>query len=323
MSPMPRAPEGVVELRSRRLVAWVIPFGARLMQLWWLGAPEGPRPLSLGFASPEAYREDTMALGAVCGRYANRIADAVLERDGRRWKLDVNHALGHCLHGGRAGFGVRDWEVAQRGEAALRLRLHSPDGDQGFPGACEAEVEYALEEGALLWTASARTSAACPVNLVQHSYWNLDATPDLAGHRIQVAASSYLPVDARELPGQPVPVQDSWRDWRAGGPIPAQRVPELDSAMLLDTPAGSLREVARLQAGGLELRLLSDQALLHLYAGAGLRPTQTPLGVEHRPGAGLCLETEAWPNGPALGRAEWYDPQHPYQHRMRLEFEGA
>ena len=320
MNPMPRAPEGVLELRSRELVAWVIPFGARLMQLWWLGAPEGPRPLTLGFASPEAYRSDTMALGAVCGRYANRIADAVLERDGQRWKLDVNHALGHCLHGGRAGFGVRDWELARHDEAAACLRLRSPDGDQGFPGTCDAEVEYAVKDFALEWTASARTSAACPVNLVQHSYWNLDAAAGLGGHRLQVGASSYLPVDARELPGDPLPVQGTWRDWRESAPIPAQRVPELDSAMLLDTPATSLREVARLQAGGLGLRLLTDQPLLHLYAGAGLAPTQARLGVEHRPGAGLCLETEAWPNGPALGRAVWYDAQRPYLHRMRLEF---
>lgn len=322
MKALPRVPEGVLELRSRELAAWVIPYGARLMQLWWLGAPGGPRPLSLGFAAPQAYREDTMALGAVCGRYANRIADAVLERDGRRWQLDVNHALGHCLHGGRAGFGVRDWNPQSVDASGLRLRLHSPDGDQGFPGACDAEVEYRLEDFALEWTASARIDAACPINLVQHSYWNLDATPDLGGHLLQVHASNYLPVDARELPGEPLPVQAGWRDWRRPGPIPARRVPELDSAMLLDTPAGGLREVARLQAGGLALRLLSDQPLLHLYAGAGLAPTAAPLGVEHRPGAGLCLETEGWPNGPALRRAVWHDAQHPYLHRMRLEFQA-
>ena len=321
MTSLPRAPEGCVELRSRALAAWVIPFGARLMQLWWLGAPEGPRPLTLGFAAPEAYRTDAMALGAVCGRYANRIADAVLERDGKRWRLDANHALGHCLHGGRAGFGVRDWELTRRARNAVGLRLGSPDGDQGFPGACDVDVEYALDDFALQWTASARVSASCPVNLVQHSYWNLDAGRDLTGHRLQVLASSYLPVDARELPGEPEPVQASWRDWREPGPIPAARVPELDSAMLLDPPRGGMRDVATLQAGGLRLRLLTDQPLLHLYAGGGLRPTQPALGVEHRPGAGLCLETEAWPNGPALGRAPWYDPQNPYLHRMRLEFE--
>ena len=80
------APAGVIVLRTDSLLAWVLPYGARLMQLFWLHAPEGPRPLSLGFTDPLAYAQDRAYLGAVCGRYANRIGDAVLERGGRRSK---------------------------------------------------------------------------------------------------------------------------------------------------------------------------------------------------------------------------------------------
>ena len=314
------APPGVLVLRTEHLEAWVIRFGARLMQLFWLHAPEGPRPLSLGFSDPDAYRQDTMSIGAVCGRYGNRIGGAMLERGDKRFALDANHPLGHCIHGGRAGWGQRDWTVAQHDAKSVTLTLDSIDGDMGFPGRCQAQVQYRLEGDSLLWQADAHLHADCPINLVQHSYWNLDGAATIAQHVVQVDADLYHPVDAQELPLPAVPVDGSCFDFRQGANVAPECVPHLDGALVLRSDAGVLRPVARVQAGGLAMQVSTDRPLLHVYASAGLRPSSPALGVAHGAGAGLCLETEDMPNGPALGSDVWYGPQRDYRHTLALDF---
>ena len=97
-------------------------------------------------------------------------------------------------------------------------------------------------------------------------------------------------------------------------------VPHLDAALVLDGAPGHLRRVARLQGGGLTMEVSTDRPYLHVYASANLRGTAQPLGVAHGPGAGLCLETEDMPNGPALGADVWFGPTRDYQHALALDF---
>ena len=314
------APAGVLVLRSESLLAWVLPYGARLMQLFWLHAPEGPRPLTLGFAAPQAYAQDTMSIGAVCGRYANRICGAALERDGRRYQLDANHPLGHCIHGGSHGWGQRHWELASHRPDSVELLLDSAHGDMGFPGNCRAHVTYRLEGSRLVWQARVQVDRDCPINVVQHSYWNLAAQPDLRGHRLWVDAQHYHPVDARELPQAAVPVAGSCFDFRRPVSIAPACIPHLDAAMVLSPAHGALRAVARLEGAGVAMELSTDRPYLHVYASANLRATQPPLGVAHGPGAALCLETEDMPNGPALDADVWCGPQRDYAHTLALDF---
>jgi len=315
-----QAPAGVLVLRSDSLLAWVLPFGARLMQLFWLTAPEGPRPLTLGFAQPQDYLQDTMSMGAVCGRYANRIAGAALEYAGERHLLDANHPLGHCIHGGSRGWGQRVWQVAAHSSNRVELALDSAHGDMGFPGNCRARVEYRLEGARLVWRASAQLDRACPVNLLQHSYWNLAAQADISGHRLQVDAQRYHPLDARELPQDAVSVAGTCFDFRRAAPVAAACVPHLDGALALDGEPGTLRKVARLRGGGLAMDVSTDRPYLHVYASAGLRATAPPLGGIHAPGAALCLESEDMPNGPARGADVWYGPLRDYRHTLALDF---
>ena len=315
-----QAPAGVLELRSDSLLAWVLPYGARLMQLFWLKAPEGPRPLTLGFAQPVDYQQDTMSMGAVCGRYANRIEGAVLEHAGERHQLDANHPLGHCIHGGNQGWGQRVWQVTAHSLDCVDLALDSAHGDMGFPGNCRAHVVYRLEGMRLVWHARAQLERACPINLLQHSYWNLAAQADLRGHRLQVDAQRYHPLDAHELPQDAASVAGTCFDFRRAAPIAAACVPHLDGALVLDSAPGDVRKVAQLQGGGLAMDVSTDRPYLHVYASAGLRATAPPLGVAHGPGAALCLESEDLPNGPALGADVWYGPQRGYRHTLALDF---
>jgi len=315
-----QAPAGVLVLRSDSLLAWVLPLGARLMQLFWLHDPHGPRPLTLGFADPQAYAQDQAFLGAVCGRYANRIGGAVLERGGERYRLDVNTPHGHCLHGGSQGWSQRQWQVARHADDSVEMVLDSAHGDMGFPGHCQARVVYRLQGSRMVWQAQAQVDRACPINMVQHSYWNLDGQPDLRGHRLRVDAQHYHPLDARELPQAATPVAGTCFDFRSSAPIAAACVPHLDAALVLDGAQDGVRRVARLQGGGLTMDVSTDRPYLHAYASANLRVAAQPLGVAHGPGAGLCLETEDMPNGPALGADVWFGPTRNYQHALALDF---
>ena len=316
------APKDVCVLRTQGFEAWVLPWGARLVQVWWLDAPEGSRPLTLGFRDPLAYQDDRMALGSTCGRYANRLQDAQIQWGDTRYSLDANHPMGHCIHGGSRGFDRVSWQVIERADDCLTLRLISPDGDMGFPGTCETTLRIGWEANTLRWRVVAQVDKPCPLNLVQHSYWNLAGSPDLTGHTLRVSAHAYHPIDERELPLPAEPVDGTVLDFRQPRAIDPSLAPALEGALLLEEGhRGAVREVADLTVRDLRLRLSTDQPYLHLYAGAGLKPTGEPLGVRHQPAAGLCLETEAMPNGPALGAPVWYGPGHDYQHDMRWCFE--
>lgn len=316
------APAELCVLRHAGFEAWVLPWGARLVQVWWLDAPEGPRPLTLGFRDPSAYRTDRMALGSTCGRYANRLQDAQIHWEGATFPLDVNHPLGHCIHGGSEGFDRVQWEVQERTDDALTLHLVSEDGHMGFPGTCRASLRIGWVGNALHWHAKAQVDQPCPLNFVQHSYWNLAATSDLRGHTLAIAAEQHHPIDERELPLPLSSVAGTALDFRQPRKIDPSLAAELEGALLLpENKDGEMREVAQLSVRDLRLRLATDQPYLHLYAGASLTSTSPPLGVAHQPAAGLCLETEAMPNGPALGAPVWYGPERGYEHRMSWAFD--
>lgn len=313
------APLGVIVLQSQDLQAWVLPYGARLMQLWWMTAPEGPRPLTLGFKNPDDYRQDTSSIGAVCGRYGNRIGQGQLARDGQQWALDINNSKGHCLHGGREGSGQLDWSVQSLDANAVSLTLDTPGGHMGFPGRCKAQVTYALQGARLVWQAQAEVDAPCPLNFVQHSYWNLDAQAGLQHHLLQVNAQAYLPTDALDLPMPAQSVQGTCFDFRQAAGFPATQIQQFDVAVQLDAER-QLRQVACLSGQDLSLTLSTDRPWMHVYAAGNLKPGSTPLGAAHLPGAALCLETEDMPNGPALGAPVWYAPGEKYFHAMTFDF---
>lgn len=177
--------------------------------------------------------------GATVGRYANRIADSAVTLDG------VAHPLaptggGVTLHGGPDGFANRIWtaealpaEGTAEGQlpgpaaggprAGVRLHLHSPDGDQGFPGALDVWVSYLLSPtGELAIEYRAVTTRATVVNLTNHAYLNLagEGSGDVLGHLLTLDADAYAPVDARQIPYGPYePVAGTPFDFRTARPI--------------------------------------------------------------------------------------------------------
>ncbi len=161
------------------------------------------RETLLGCATPSDYLHQDAYLGATVGRYANRIAQARLK------KLDCQLAANqgeNQLHGGPEGFDKRRWQIVSQSDSEVHYRLDSPEGDQGFPGNLIADVRFQLDDdNCLSIRYEARCDKACPVNLTNHAYFNLDAQHgDARQHVLQLHADRYLPVDSAGIPDAPL-----------------------------------------------------------------------------------------------------------------------
>lgn len=174
----------------------------------------------LGYDDLAGYLEETPYFGAIIGRYGNRIRGGRFELDGAGYDLAVNNGENH-LHGGIAGFDKVVWEAEpfQNGEGVgVVFSRISPDGEEGYPGNLNVRVTYTLtRESALVFDYLATADAPTPVNLTQHSYFNLagHGSGDVLGHRLTLNAPRYTPVDEGLIPtGELAPVEGTPFDFR-------------------------------------------------------------------------------------------------------------
>lgn len=253
---------------------------------------DGPRAdVVLGFpdldgylAHPEPY------LGALVGRYANRIAGGRFHLDGLTCHLAQNNAP-NSLHGGERGFDKRVWD-AQPVEHGLRLTRVSPHGEEGFPGRLEVTATYTLDgAGALGIAYEAVTDAPTVVNLTNHTYWNLAGSGNAGGHELRLAASRLTPVDADLIPtGAPAPVDGTRFDFRAARKVGAG----YDHNFVLDKGLTETAvEVAELYdpSSGRVVTVATTEPGLQLY-------TADHLSDPFAPGDGVALETQHFPDSP-------------------------
>ncbi|MFD9392344.1 aldose epimerase family protein [Streptomyces sp. NPDC060000] len=247
----------------------------------------------LGFADLEGYvTHPEPYLGALVGRYANRIALARFPLDGLTYALAPNDDPG-SLHGGERGFDKRVWDV-EPVEHGLRLSRVAPHGEEGFPGRLEVTATYTLDaSGALRFVYEAVTDAPTVVNLTNHSYFNLGGpgSGSAGGHELRLAASRYTPVDAHRIPtGELARVADSRFDFRTARKVGAGYDQNfvLDKGVT-DTPV----EVAELYdpASGRALTVATTEPGLQLY-------TADYLSEPFEPGEGVALETQHFPDSP-------------------------
>ena len=174
------------------------------------------RELLLGCQTPADYLHQAAYLGATVGRYANRIAHAQITVEGKTLNLLPNQGPNQ-LHGGPEGFHARRCQKIKQDERQVTYQLHSPNGDQGFPGNLTAEVQYLLtEDNRLEIHYQAQVDKTCPVNLTNHAYFNLDGEGlDVRAHRLQLFADRYLPVDSEGIPsGELANVEKTGMDFR-------------------------------------------------------------------------------------------------------------
>jgi aldose 1-epimerase len=278
----------------------------------------GGTNVALGFADLGDYLErNDPYFGAVVGRYANRIAGARFALDGREHVLAANDGP-NALHGGPVGFDRRVWDVAEATGTRLVLRRVSPAGEEGYPGTLRVEVAYALEgAGVVSIGYSATTDAPTPVNLTQHSSFNLagEGAGTVLAHELTVPASRYVPVDATAipLPEAPAPVAGTAFDFRSAAPVGARirtgteqlvRGQGYDHHLVLDREGedgDGLALAARLRdpGSGRVLEIHTTEPGVQVYSGNFLDATLVGTsGRVYRQGDGIALETQHAPNSP-------------------------
>jgi aldose 1-epimerase len=232
----------------------------------------------LGFETPEEYAANPRYLGAIVGRYANRIAKAQFTLDGRTYRLAANNGANH-LHGGVTGFDKRVWRAAG-GAASLELRYSSPDGEEGYPGNLDVRVTYTLtDRSELVVDYFATTDKPTPVSLTQHSYFNLAGEGDVRDHLLQIDADAITAVDEQLIPtGMIEPVAGTPFDFRSLMTLGARRGGNYDHNFVLN---GGIRVVE--PKSGRTLDVHTTEPGMQLYTGYT---------------RGLCLETQHFPDSP-------------------------
>ena len=290
-----------VTISGGGLIARIITRGAAVQDLRLDGHAA---PLVLGFEKPEHYERYSPFFGAIAGRFANRIANGHFMLHGVGYRV-ARDDHGHCLPGGSRGFSERLWTIEDHGQSHAVLRLDSADGDMGFPGGLTARCRYELAaQGEFRVTLTAETEAPTVCSMAHHSYFNLEngGSGPVTGHEIMIAADSYLPVDATMIPlGPPQPVAGTKFDFRA-----MKRINAYDTHAAYDHNFclggdGKVREVAQVWAprSGILMKVLTTEPGLQLFTAPDMRVEPAGLGGRHYGHhAGMCLETQIWPDAP-------------------------
>lgn len=280
----------------------------------------GNTPVVLGYADPEAYRTNPVAMGAICGRVVNRVRNAQLKIDGQIWHLPANLGA-HHIHGGPGGLGLCNWQMERDGDRAVHLRYHSPHGDQGYPGAVEFTVEMRLNGRRLTYVMTGTPSQKTPINLAQHLYFNLMGAGTIHDHVLRLAADRYTPNGPDNMPlGHIAPVDGTRYDFRTPRRIGDVDGQGCDGNVMLNAGGGPQAEVTA--PNGLRLRLWSQEPGLQLYTSGGLAPHGTPLpGGAHAAFGGLCLEAQGMPVAFGASALEQclYEPGQEYRQLLEIE----
>jgi aldose 1-epimerase len=271
----------------------------------------------LALPSLADYRAQNSYLCALVGRYANRIGGASFTLDGREYRLSRNDGR-NCIHGGQIGFNKAVWQVVDavdEPEPRLTLRHHSPDGDQGFPGAVTVETTYTVSGGTTLRIDyRAETDRPTVINLINHTYFNLGgaACADILGHDVTIAADRFTPVDARLIPtGELRDVAGTPFDFREPHPIGARigvRDEQLAFAQGYDqnfvvrpSANGEPRFAARAREprAGRYLEVYTTQPGVQFYSSNHLDGTlRGPTGKIYSPRTAFCFEAQHFPDSP-------------------------
>ncbi len=292
---------------DRGTIARVITYGGIITELLVRDRAGTLGDVVLGFDHFDQYEKENPYFGCITGRVANRIAGGQFALDGQQYTLAVNNGPNH-LHGGRVGFDkvVWDAEVADdhRGPAVC-LRYVSPDGEEGYPGTVPVSVTYTLtHDDELVIAYEATTDKPTPINLTNHSYFNLAGQGSILGHILTLHARYYTEPDAHQIPtGRILPVAGTPLDFgksaAIGGRIGQLAIGGYDHNFVLDhggrAEPGLAAEVYEPQSGRV-LELYTTEPGVQLYSAIHLNGVIGKGGTRYDPYHGLCLETQHYPD---------------------------
>ena len=310
-----KTPEGtpieLYVLTNGRITAKVMTYGAIVTELHVPDRAGKPADVVLGFDNLDAYLAGHPHFGATTGRVANRIAKARFTLDGKEYTLAANNGR-NSLHGGRKGFDKVVWKTADvSGPAgpAVKLTYTSPDGEEGYPGNLAVSVTYTVtSDDSLKIDYTATTDQATPVNLTNHSYFNLagPASGTILGHELTLAADLYTPADDESIPtGEVKPVRGTPLDFTTPTTIGA-RIDQIKGdpggydhnyVIRTDTQSPAFAARVREPGSGRVLEMFTTEPGVQLYTGNFLNgKLKGKGGVVYQKHQGFCLEAQHFPD---------------------------
>jgi aldose 1-epimerase len=300
-------------LSNGKMTVKVITYGAIVTEI---DVPDRNGKLAdvvLGFDNLEGYLGGHPYFGAATGRVANRIAKARFTLDGKEYKLAANNGP-NTLHGGVKGFDKVVWKASDMSGPngpAVKMSYQSPDGEEGFPGNLVVGVTYTVTaDNGLRIDYTATTDKPTPVNITNHSYFNLagPAAGSILGHELLLAAELYTPVDDTLIPtGELTSVQGTPLDFTRPATL-GSRIAELkgepggyDHNYVLRSGGKDLALAARVTEPGTGriLEMFTTEPAVQLYTANFLDGTlKGKHGVVYKKQQAFCLEAQHYPDSP-------------------------
>ena len=309
-------------LKNADLEVGITTYGARIVSLKTRDRDGKVADVVLGYNSVDGYVAEGAAnkktyFGAIVGRYGNRIRAGKFSIDGHAYQIPPNNN-GNALHGGPHGFDDQLWTGKQIPDG-VDMSLVSKDGDMGFPGTLTVHVRYTLTDSAVQIVYSATTDKPTVTNITNHAYFNLsgDGSGTILNEVLTLNADQYTPVDAGLIPvGGLKPVEGTPFDFRKATPI-GERINQPNEQLKIaggydhnwvlngagagkNTP-GEMKLAAKLYdpKSGRVLTVTTTQPGVQFYSGNFLDGTlKGKAGVAYQKYAGLCLETQHYPDSP-------------------------
>lgn len=292
----------------------IIDFGAIISEIHVPDRDGVLADVVLGFDTIEPYLANAAFLGALIGRFGNRIAEGRFTLDGKLYQLAVNNGVNH-LHGGEQGFHQVLWQAEpfeKTDAVGVTFTRSSPDGEDGYPGKLDVKVVVELNnDNALSLQYHAVTDQATPVNLTNHSYFNLAGKGTILSHELMINADRYTPVDGGSIPtGEIADVAGTPFDLRQSTPVGAgigSTHAQIDIGrgydhnFVLNKEAGqalSLAAVVREPVSGRIMEVLTEEPGVQFYSGNFLDGSAQGKGRSHAHRSALCLETQHFPDSP-------------------------
>jgi aldose 1-epimerase len=311
VSPFGHMPDGTpVDLytlaNANGVVCKVITYGGIVTEVHVPDKAGQSGDIVLGFDNLAGYLQKEPYFGAIIGRVANRIAKARFTMDGRTIVLPASDGT-NTLHGGVVGFDKVVWKARALPGAGVELTYVSRDGEEGFPGTLHTRVRYTLtDDNRLRIDYEATTDKNTPVNLTNHTYWNLAGQGPILDEVLQIRASRFTPVDGNLIPtGELAPVTGTIMDFtqpkRIGEDLDklTNDPKGFDHNWVLDNPSLSGPPAAELYdpASGRVLDVYTDQPGIQFYSGNFLDGTLVgKRGVRYNQHNSVCLETQHFPD---------------------------
>ncbi len=273
-----------VTIKNRELSLTALDYGAVIQKLMFRDKNGRWLNMVASLDQPEDYLSDQISLGATVGRFAGRISGGGFRIGNEQYKLHTDNGV--HLHGGRLGFGKKNWNL-QKGSHNdhpwLLFSYHSPHLEEGYPGELKVTIRYTLKGNALIIEHRAVTDRPTVVNLTNHSYYRLDELQEIDHYKLKLGCDSMLQTDEKLLPtGKIIPTKGTDFDFHRTKKIGPLR---LDTPFVCAMDDGYVGEVYS-DFSGIRMKVTSNQPAVVIY---------TPPAF-----AAICFETQNYPDAPNI-----------------------